>query len=69
MQISSSINTHNPALVNNIATHTQKASKEETAPNDAAEDRLKQQSNIQNQDMQKAIAQTTGVGVSLNLLA
>ncbi len=69
MQISSSINIHSSAPTNNIAAHTQKTSKEETAPNDVAEDRLKQQSNIQNQDMQKAIAQTTGIGVSLNLLA
>ena len=69
MQISSSINTHNPVPVSNIATHTQKASSEETAPNDATEDRLKQQNNLQSQDTQKAIAQTTGIGISLNLLA
>jgi len=69
MQVSSSINVHNSAPANNIATHVQKSSKEETAPNDAAEDRLKQQSNVQNQDIQKAVAQTTGIGISLNLLA
>jgi len=69
MKLSSSFNTQALTHIQNVPTHAKRVSSEETVANDAAEDASKQQKHIQNQDIQKTIAQTTGIGLTLNLLA
>lgn len=69
MQISSSINTHNTsAQIQNVSAYTRKSPSEGTRA-DATEDKLQQQRHIQNQNMQKTVAQKIGIGGSLDLRA